>query len=98
MEIEFIDYLIDKMEKRLKKINKNLFLTNDDILDLDNNSNYICIKTNDNTELNIKIIDEDDFQNKNIYINLLGERIKKDYNLNMSLIFNNNINNLQKIA
>lgn len=83
MEIEFVEYLKDKMEKRLTKINKNLFSTNDDILELDNNSNYICIKTNDNTELNIKIIDEEDLENKNININTLEERIKKDYNLNM---------------
>ena len=83
MEIEFVEYLKDKMEKRLTKINKNLFSTNDDILELDNNSNYICIKTNDNTELNIKIIDEEDLENENININTLEERIKKDYNLNM---------------
>ena len=83
MEIEFVEYLKDKMEKRLTKINKNLFSTNDDILELDNNSNYICIKTNDNTELNIKIIDEEDLENKKININTLEERIKKDYNLNM---------------
>ena len=83
MEIEFVEYLKDKMEKRLTKINKNLFSTNDDILELDNNSNYICIKINDNTELNIKIIDEEDLENKKININTLEERIKKDYNLNM---------------
>lgn len=88
-----MESLIDKNETRLKDINKNIFIVLSDIIGNDTHHNYICIKSNDNSNLNIQIIDEDDLKGTNLNINTIEENYNKNNNLNLNLVFENNNNN-----
>jgi len=92
-EIKYVQNLIDKTEETLKNINKSVFIVYSDIIGNDTEHNYICIKSNDNSNLNIEIIDEDDLKSKDFNINTLEENINKNDNLNMNLMFENNNHN-----
>ena len=88
-----MESLIDKNETRLNNINKNIFIVLSDIIGNDTQHNYICIKSNDNSNLNIQIIDEDDLKDTNLNINTIEKNYNKNNNLNLNLIFENNNNN-----
>ena len=61
-EIEKVNKLIDISDKKLKEIMKDIYLTYDDIMGKDNLSNFIAVKSNDETGPDIKILNEDDLQ------------------------------------
>ena len=90
-----VNKLINLTENNLKKKNKKIYLTYDDILGMDkyNNYNYIAVKSNEETSPEIKVLNEDDlpeYDNKYIDINNFEENYLSKIN---SLSFKNNPTN-----
>ena len=92
-EIKQVDEMINITEKILEKMDKHAYILPDDIIGNDKSHNYIGIKSNDEISPNIRIIDEDDLENKNMNMNTLEKIIKENLNLKMHLNFDNNNNN-----
>ena len=95
-EIKKVDKLISIAEDNLNKINKNLFLTYDNIKGGDKFHNYIALKSNEETNPDIIILNEDDLKKNYLDINHLNENcfINNNVNINMKKnIINNNLNN-----
>ena len=90
-----VNKLINMTENNLKKKNKKIYLTYDDILSMDkyNNYNYIAVKSNEETSPEIKVLNEDDlpeYDNKCVDINNFEENYLSKIN---SLSFKNNPTN-----
>jgi hypothetical protein len=92
-ELKEVNKMINVTDIILKKTNKHIDLIPSDIIGNDQYHSYIGIKSNDNISPNIKIIDEDDLDNKNLNINTLEEKIKEKLNLKLHLHFDNKNNN-----
>ena len=91
-EIRWVKKLQNILDKKIKGINKDIFLTYDDIITKDNLSNYIAVKSNDGIASDIKILSEDNFVNNILDTNDFQEN--SIYNFNKSFSNkNNNINN-----
>ena len=86
-EIIYVKHLIKKTNNKLKKLQKNCYLTCDDII-ADNNKhqNMILIKTNGNTKPNIEIIEDENVEN-------IDENFGINFNLNLNNEKNNYIDN-----
>lgn len=91
-EIKQVDEMINVTEKILEKMDKHTYILPDDIIGNDKSHKYIGIKSNDEISPNIRIIDEDDLENKNMNMNKLEEIIKENLNLKMHLNVDNNNN------
>ena len=92
-EIELVDKFQNILDKKNNEINKDIFLTYDDIIRNDNLSKYIAVKSNNGIISNFKILNEDDFTNSNI------NDFEENSIFNFSKIFsikNNPINNYKK--
>ena len=82
-EIIYVKHLIKKTNNKIKNLQKNCYLTYDDILsDNNNNQNIILIKANGNTKPNIEIIEDDKVDN-----------IDENFDINSNLNLNNENNN-----
>ena len=82
-EIIYVKHLIKKTNNKIKNLQKNCYLTYDDILsDNNNNQNIILIKANGNTKPNIEIIEDDKVDN-----------IDENFDINFNLNSNNEKNN-----
>ena len=93
-ELKNVNKMIDETDNILKKINRNIFILSSDIIGNDKYHSYIGIKSNDDTSPNIKIINEEDLENKDLNMNNLEELIKKNMNLKVHLnVVENNNNN-----
>ena len=90
-EIKKVEKLIAKEEDNLNKMNKNIFLTYDDIKGGDKYHNYIALKSNGETNPDIIILNEDDLEDNKLDINHIKENIFINNNKNINL--NNNIIN-----
>lgn len=91
-ELKNVNKMIAETDNILKKINSHIFILYSDIIGNDKNHSYIGIKSNDDTSPNIKIINEEDLENKDLNMNNLEELIKKNLNLKIHLIVDNNNN------
>lgn len=92
-EIELVDKFQNILDNKNNEINKDIFLTYDDIIRNDNLSKYIAVKSNNGIISNFKILNEDDFTNSNI------NDFEENSIFNFSKIFsikNNPINNYKK--
>ena len=86
-EIIYVKHLIKKTNNKIKKLQKNCYLTCDDII-FDNNNNHqnmILIKTNGNTKPNIEIIEDENVEN-----------IDENFGINFNLNLNNEKNKLYR--
>jgi len=85
-EIIYVKHLIKKTNNKIKNLQKNCYLTYDDILsDNNNNQNIILIKANGNTKPNIEIIEDDKVDN-------IDENFDINFNLNLNNEKNNYVN------
>ena len=85
-EIIYVNHLIKKTNSIIKNLQKNCYLTYDDILsDNNNNQNIILIKANGNTKPNIEIIEDDKVDN-------IDENFDINFNLNLNNEKNNYVN------
>lgn len=85
-EIIYVKHLIKKTNTKIKNLQKNCYLTYDDILsDNNNNQNIILIKANGNTKPNIEIIEDDKVDN-------IDENFDINFNLNLNNEKNNYVN------
>ena len=84
-EIIYINHLIKKTNSIIKNLQKNCYLTYDDILSDNNNQNIILIKANGNTKPNIEIIEDDKVDN-------IDENFDINFNLNLNNEKNNYVN------
>ena len=85
-EIIYVKHLIKKTNNKIKNLQKNCYLTYDDILsDNNNNQNIILIKANGNTKPNIEIIEDDKMDN-------IDENFDINFNLNLNNEKNNYVN------
>ena len=85
-EIIYVKHLIKKTNSIIKNLQKNCYLTYDDILsDNNNNQNIILIKANGNTKPNIEIIEDDKVDN-------IDENFDINFNLNLNNEKNNYVN------
>ena len=81
-EIIYVKHLIKKTNTKIKNLQKNCYLTYDDILsDNNNNQNIILIIANGNTKPNIEIIEDDKVDN-----------IDENFDINSNLNLNNENN------
>ena len=95
-EIEKVNKLIDISDKKLKEIKKDIYLTYDDIMGKDNLSNFIAVKSNDGTGPDIKILNEDDLVNNNLFANDFEENFISNLNKSLTMKYNpinNYVNN-----
>ena len=76
-EIIYVKHLIKKTNSKIKNLQKNCYLTYDDILSDNNNQNIILIKANGNTKPNIEIIEDDKVDN-------IDENFDLNFNLNLN--------------
>jgi len=86
-EIIYVKHLIKKTNNKIKKLQKNCYLTCDDII-ADNNNNHqnmILIKTNGNTKPNIEIIEDENVEN-------IDENFGINFNLNLNNVKNSLFN------
>ena len=79
-EIEKVNKLINISDKKLKEIKKELLLTYDDIIGKENSSNFIAVKSNNESGPDIKILNEDDLVNNNLVGNDLEENFFSNLN------------------
>ena len=93
-EIKKVDKLIIKAEDNLNKINKNLFLTYDDIKGGDKFHNYIALKSNGDANPDIIFLNEDDLKDNNLDISHIKENFFINDNININMK-NNIINKSQ---
>ena len=84
-EIIYVNHLIKKTNSIIKNLQKNCYLTYDDILSDNNNQNIILIKANGNTKPNIEIIEDDKVDN-------IDENFDINFNLNLNNEKNNYVN------
>lgn len=85
-EIIYVKHLIKKTNNKIKNLQKNCYLTYDDILsDNNNNQNIILIKANGNTKPNIEIIEDDK-------VDSIDENFDINFNLNLNNEKNNYVN------
>ena len=86
-EIIYVNHLIKKTNSIIKNLQKNCYLTYDDILsdNNNNNQNIILIKANGNTKPNIEIIEDDKVDN-------IDENFDINFNLNLNNEKNNYVN------
>ena len=84
-EIKKVEKLIAKEEDNLNKMNKNIFLTYDDIKGGDKYHNYIALKSNGETNPDIIILNEDDLEDNKLDINHIKENIFINNNKNINL-------------
>ena len=84
-EIIYVKHLIKKTNSKIKNLQKNCYLTYDDILSDNNNQNIILIKANGNTKPNIEIIEDDKVDN-------IDENFDINFNLNLNNEKNNYVN------
>lgn len=92
-EIELVDKFKKILDNKNNEINKDIFLTYDDILRKDNLSKFIAVKSNNGIISDFKILNEDDFTNNNT------NNFEENTIFNFSKIFsikNNPINNYKK--
>ena len=95
-EIEKVNKSIDISDKKLKEIKKDIYLTYDDIMGKDNLSNFIAVKSNDETGPDIKILNEDDLVNNNLVANDFEENFISNLNKSLTMKYNpinNYVNN-----
>ena len=84
-EIIYVKHLIKKTNNKIKNLQKNCYLTYDDILsDNNNNQNIILIKANGNTKPNIEIIEDDKVDN-----------IDENFDINFNQSSSNFINSIK---
>ena len=96
-EIIYVKHLIKKTNNKIKNLQKNCYLTYDDILSDNNNQNIILIKANGNTKPNIEIIEDDKVDNidENFDINFnLNLNNEKNYYVNKNKNFNYDVLNI----
>ena len=84
-EIIYVNHLIKKTNSIIKNLQKNCYLTYDDILSDNHNQNIILIKANGNTKPNIEIIEDDKVDN-------IDENFDINFNLNLNNEKNNYVN------
>ena len=92
-EIELVDKFKKILDNKNNEINKDIFLTYDDILRKDNLSKFIAVKSNNGIISDFKKLNEDDFTNSNT------NNFEENTIFNFSKIFsikNNPINNYKK--
>ena len=87
-EIEKVNKLIKISDKKLKEIKKDIYLTYDDIIGKDNLSNFIAVKSNDETGPDIKILNEDDLINNNLVPNDFEENFISNLNKSFTMKYN----------
>ena len=92
-EIELVDKFKKILDNKNNEINKDIFLTYDDIIRQDNLSKFIAVKSNNGIISDFKKLNEDDFTNSNT------NNFEENTIFNFSKIFsikNNPINNYKK--
>ena len=89
-EIDFVSRLQNILNTKIKKINKDIFLTYDDIIGKDNLFNYIAIKSNDGKGTDIEILNEDKTLENN---NINNKEIDSDIEKKERLDFDDEIDN-----
>ena len=95
-EKEKINKLINISDKKLNEIKKDIYLTYDDIIGKGNLSNFIAVKSNDETRPDIKILNENDLVNNNLFSNFFEDNFISNFNESFTMKYNpinNNINN-----
>lgn len=92
-EISHIKQLINKTDNKINNLKNDLYLTCDDLIENNNNENFLIIKTKANTKPNIKIIAEsEDYKEDNEQDNF-GENFNFDLTNNMNYLVNESLNN-----
>lgn len=92
-EISHIKQLINKTDNKINNLKNDLYLTCDDLIENNNNENFLVIKTKANTKPNIKIISEsEDYKEDNEQDNF-GENFNFDLTNNMNNLVNESLNN-----
>ena len=92
-EISHIKQLINKTDNKINNLKNDLYLTCDDLIENNNNENFLIIKTKANTKPNIKIIAEsEDYKEDNEQDNF-GENFNFDLTNNMNNLVNESLNN-----